>query len=70
MARLCLLVVEMETIKITKATGVNGKFAQPSVVYRWRWSFFFTNSRTAKVTVDKFSPLEMVVMDIATLMHP
>ena len=25
------------------AMGVNGKFVQPSVVYRWRWSFFTTS---------------------------
>ena len=80
-ARLCLLIVELETIKITRATSVNGKFVRPSVGYRWRWSFFMTSGQ-AKVTVGKFSPLEMIVMeyfcvhfatdklDIATLMQP
>ena len=41
---------------MTKAIGVNGKFVQPSVVYRWR-SSFFTTSRSGQ-----FSPLEMVAI--------
>ena len=80
-ARLCLLIVELEAIKITRATGVNGKFVRPSVFIGGIGRFFLLQSR-AKVTLSKFSLLLMVVMeyfwvhfytdklDIATLMRP
>ena len=49
--RLCLLIIELETMKMTMATRVNGKFVRPAVVYWWRCSFCTTFNRVVRCTV-------------------